>query len=73
MDLFGMLQVKQQINLMMRRKSPHHLWTYFRENCTVVTGNKHQVHYIAMLPKSDCNMPGDASISASKKYVNHTL
>ena len=27
------------------------LWTYFRENHTVVIGNKHQLHYIGMLPK----------------------
>ena len=43
-------------------------WTYFKENHTVEIGNKYQIYYIVMLPKSDCNMPGDAGIFVSIKY-----
>ena len=50
---FGKLQMKQQSDLDAAREMTT-FWTYLIENHTIVIGKKHQIHYIAMLPKSDC-------------------
>ena len=49
------VQIKQQSDLDDAREITV-FWTYFKENLTVVIGNKHQVHYIAVLPTSLCNI-----------------
>ena len=57
---FVKLQLKQQNGLDDAWEITTLLWTHFRENLTVVIGNKYQIYYIG-----DWNMPGDAGIYAS--------
>ena len=64
----GKLQMKQQSYVDEMREITA-FWTYFKENKTVVIGNKYQIYYIVMLPKSDCNMPGNAGIFASLHII----
>ena len=46
------------------------LLTSFKEKHTVVIGNTHQINtFFTMLPKCDCNIPGDACVSAIWKKI----
>jgi len=47
----------------------HRLLNIFFRKSYCLIDSKHQIHYIAMLPESDCNMPYDAGISASNRII----
>ena len=65
--------MKQQSNLDDARETTAFRTYYFKEKHTVVIGNKHKIHYIVLLPKSDCyiGLPGDAGISARNDIITN--